>query len=274
MDPLSMMRIAQGGVSIANTLFGGGSDPARNNRRQTIKLLRERGDAIREGAERSGFNPLTYLGASSGAQVGGSVASTPPLASFAATLGQIADGMQESRLNALEEERLRQSAEAQYRRVEADQIRAGGVGGVKQATQAQQVIDMGGTNNEGLGLRPVARGLWSQGAMPVVRGDGTFNQIPAKLGERLGMEPWDVWTMGDNEEIYGDETGQVVGLPRVPGTIQQVEGGMPGYDLEERQERMNNRWGFGSLGIDNWSFFKPAMDTSEPMTRGSNRDHR
>lgn len=133
-----MIQGAQAGASLLSSLGlgGGGGDPARNNRKQTLKLIRERGDAVREGAERSGFNPLTYLGATSGTAVGGSVAEVPPLASFAATLGDIAQGMVNNRSVEAEEERLRQSAAMQLDRINREKAVAGGAGGVALRTAA------------------------------------------------------------------------------------------------------------------------------------------
>lgn len=252
-DLASMASAASAVASVGNMLGigGGGGDPARDNRRQTIKLIKERGDAVREGARRSGFNPLTYLGATAGTAVGGAVPETPPLASFAAAMNAVADNLTNQQAVENEEERLRQSAEMQLDRLQKEQARKGGAVEVAPATGnvgeklTPNVLDMGGSPAEGLARRPQAPGLWTEGAIPVVRTDGTRNIVPAKLASRLDLKPWNVWTQGDNEEVYGDEAGQLVGVPRIPGAIQQIEGGIGGYGQDVRESMIDKNAGIG-----------------------------
>lgn len=128
-DPVTQAALISTGGSLLGGLFGGSSDDgARENRKQTLKLIREKGDAVREGAERSGFNPLTYLGATAGTSVsGGGGGSGPgPLASIGAALQTYGNAVLENAISEQQQERAHQSAIAQLDHIAKQQADAGG----------------------------------------------------------------------------------------------------------------------------------------------------
>lgn len=95
MDPYIGAAAINAGAQLLGGLFGGGGDPARNNRRQTIKLHKTAPRAIREGAEKAGFNPLVFA-APQGNVTGGAAPNVMGDAIARAGLA-VADGMTEKR---------------------------------------------------------------------------------------------------------------------------------------------------------------------------------
>lgn len=128
-------------ASVANDIFGSDGDAARENRKQTEKLIKRRGQAARIGAERSGFNPLTYLAATAGTSVGGSMEGSGPgpLASTAAMLSSIGNAMYERETAEEMQERNHKSAMQQLEAINKAQAEAGGAGSVVTRTGAARL---------------------------------------------------------------------------------------------------------------------------------------
>lgn len=141
-DPITASALITTGGSLLGSLAGGGRDTARDQRKQTLKLIKERGDAVREGARRSGFNPLTYLtGTASSAVGGGAAPSTPPLASIGAAL-QTFGNLAYQRATAEEQQkRTHESAMQQLERINELQNEAGGSSSVVTRTVGRLASD-------------------------------------------------------------------------------------------------------------------------------------
>lgn len=121
-------------ISAAGSLLGGaggGTDAARLNRIHTLKLYKQGGERLREGAERSGFNPLTYAQIMGGSTISGGGSSGPaPLASVGAALSTFGNAMLDREIAEEQQERTHKSAMAQLEAIQRSQREAGGVGGV------------------------------------------------------------------------------------------------------------------------------------------------
>lgn len=245
MDPVIGAAAVSAAGNIVGGLIGNDGDAARDNRRQTVKLIRERGQAVRQGAERSGFNPLTYLAATSNTSVGGSTAGGPaPLASIGAAISTFGNMMYERKIAEEQQERTHKSAMAQLEAIQKAQREAGGAGSTVTRT-------IGGlaSNKAAEATDPDTTDLWSLGSTQVLGPDGTVMELPTKVAKRLKIEAGDALLAEDYEAMFGDEGGQVVFMPRLPGAVQQNLGGLTGYDVEERKERRKEPWSLRSLGI-------------------------
>lgn len=264
--------LVSAGAGLVGGLFGGNKEAksAKDQQEKQYKLNRQeainRGEWIREGAEKSGFNPLTYLGVNggsvggySGAGGGGGSAMAAPLASFAASLGDAAGALFENSETTEEaEQKTIKSVKQQQQRLEREQAAGGGA--------ADVVEDLGGSDAIGMAnVRPEGKpGMWSKGNFPVILPDGTPGEIPAKLAERLKLRPWDVLMAEDYEAIGGDELGQVAYLPRAAGAMQQVFGGLTGYGMDERMRRLD-RWDGGMLpDLSTGVEVKPPLMSHQP----------
>lgn len=133
-DPMIGSALISAGGSLMGAIAGG-SDTARDNRRQTYKLTRElawhQPTWVRQGAQSAGFNPLTVLGANlSPATVTGATPEAPPLASIGAAMQTFGNAMFDKQTAEAQQKRTHDSAIAQLERVHELQQEAGGAAGV------------------------------------------------------------------------------------------------------------------------------------------------
>lgn len=240
-DPFTAAAAAVEVASGIASLFGGGGDEGqsasslyKDQREHTEKY----GMSIRRGAEKAGFNPLTYLGAmgpGGAIPAGAQVAADSPLAGFQAIAGGLAS-YGEAVTEEAKSEQAKKKAEQQLAHVKKEQQQAGGSAGVLKNTEKLAGPVTGR-------IRPKARNfheLWRDGdnGIPVVLMDGTPGYLPSIVAKRLRLTAGDYVSAGDMEELFGDELGQGIIAPRIPGAVQQNLGGLFGYGVEERKDRL------------------------------------
>lgn len=198
----------------------------------------------RDAAERYGFNPLTLLqyGQPGGASpIGGD--GTPPLASIEAITGGLMD-INEVVSGDAARRRAAEQAQLDLAQIKLDQAQAGviasgpGVGPIAASPSplgrnAVPVATSGGATFQGgsrLGLgerppvHPFARPI---DMIPVRDIDGAPRQIPKQMADRLDIQPFGQMIAEDVEALFGDEVGQVIALPQMPGVITYSTAGEP-----------------------------------------------
>lgn len=254
------LGLAASGLKVAGglkSLFGGGSGGnMRTARENTSAGIMGQAQGARWAFENEGFNPLTMLGVSSAMGPGGEGNGVPPLASIAAITGGLQDLADQKQT---EQDRKEESEKRsdELERLKAERMNAGGAGPVIAKTAAARVpgvaelssVIEGSSVQRGMAkVRPVSReeglGLWSDGAILVNLPDGSQQTMPKKTIARLDPKAGNGFNlmMEDFEALFGEETGQVVGLPRVPGAVQQNLGGTLGnLSLQDRQEILDEK---------------------------------
>lgn len=251
-------------------------DEKERDRVQSVKDGQKSFSRLRSAAEKAGFNPLTVLGASGLTPGGGggggggqafvanaytnpgSTVGLPPLASpqlVASGLHTVADAAK----NIGESVTAHIEHQNELARIAQEENRSG-VEVPKTSTVAttaplvlnKKVATAGSVAvpDDGRKLRPRARpDLWSDGQTVLIKPDGTTGIYPTAVASRLGLKNWDTMIGEDYEALYGDELGQIVLGPRLPGAIQQNEGGVMGADVQDRIEDLRDRTqGDGLLG--------------------------
>lgn len=263
---------------------------AKKKRKQSMSDAKKQFSRLREAAERGGFNPLTALQATGTGGFANLPSSAPPLAS----LDFIRDGLTgiSDELTGEAAERRatdrfnRELAELQLEKARGATPAVGGtaprlVGPANKVTVGSPAPRVGAPlspvrrNSDGQIRPPAGRPtLWSKGSTPMIRGDGSYMVVPTITAEFLKAEPYSLWPMENNEAIYGEETGQVVGLPRVPGVVEQHEGGFLGVsDIETRKGLAADR-GLSTEGLNtgiNWPSLSPKpldYPKGHPMYKG------
>lgn len=204
---------------------------------------------LRYEAEKAGFNPLTALKATGGA--GFQTGQTP------VSLGAILQSAGESAISAYNEadpvkkEAQRLENELTKARISAlkttENLPKPGEtvksvqGNESMPRTMSNITDAGQTRPRS---RQDAMGMHAKGLVMVVLPDGQFGHVPRKVLERI-VDPKEVKNgmvliAEDYEAIFGDQMGQAVLSPRLPGAVQQNLGGLWGYGQAERQRRLDN----------------------------------
>jgi len=231
------------GASIVGGLMG--RKDAENQRERDKKDKKKQFIELRKAAERGGFNPLTALAATGTGGFGNIAGGAPPLASTQMLVDGF-KGVTDAFSGQAAREAERQELELDLAKIKLDQARgdiasneppaqfAGGTTfrlprsvAVPRPAAVEQVEQMGVPSGGGLSTRPAGRpGLWSKGGVPLIRPDGQSVLYSKKVADRLGLGAFDALIVEDYEAIYGDELGQGVALPQLPGAVIQNEGGV------------------------------------------------
>lgn len=127
-----------GGVSSMNS--GGGGESIRKQYKRQRDHVKQYGNAIRQGAENAGFNPLTYLAAMGpGGAMPGVVGGGSTLGSHQMIANGIATLFDDRTTEELEVEQT-QKATDQLERIANERIKAGGVGKIAETTARVETI--------------------------------------------------------------------------------------------------------------------------------------
>lgn len=252
------------GAKLAPTLIGGLFGDKNASRNETTKYnvqnFREMTDLFlhqnrfvhtRQAAKAAGLNFLTAVNAGGATpySYGGVHPSAPsgsraPLSSPAAIAGLV-QGAIEGLSTTDQEESTRKKAKKQLEKIEKETKEAGGAAGVVDETEETLGEPSGLSMSE---IRPISRnngmGLFSHGMMPVVDLTGEVISIPKKTGERLNLKAGDALMAEDYEAVFGEQTGQVISLPKTARLAQDVIGQ---GTVEERIHKQENKWNMGGL---------------------------
>lgn len=220
---------------------------AKKRRKQARSDQKKQFERLREAAERGGFNPLTALQSTGGAGFGALPSSAPPLASIdfiRDALSGVADEVTGEAAERRATDRFnRELAELQLERAKggraADAIvaapGAARVGRQTTYTVAPEATSTGTLPGYAPGaVRPVARPTFtSAGSIPVFGIGGAPETMNRRVADRLGIKPWDYRMVEDVEAVYGDEAGQVIAMPQIPGAVVVNEGSKDPNKVQE-----------------------------------------
>lgn len=258
--------VISAGLKFVGSLLGGNDgESSRDNRIQQEKLIRKKPQMIREGAERAGFNPLTYMmSGATGSSVAPGTGGNSPLASWDA-LASVVDAVGAAKDQIEADNKQQETAKRQLERVAQDQRQSGAPGNPATETKpavSPETVEMLGEparpNTSLVHTRPVSRfeqGVWGAGAVPVYDITGKGAYIPQRVADRLKLKAGDTLIMEDYEAVYGDEAGQVIALPKLPSLFLNME---EGHDSAEAKRAPPSRLGStpGRSGAD----YKPYED--------------
>lgn len=239
-------------IGAAGSLFGSSKTAGKEKRAYKRSRKDDLNDKkwqfhrLRGAAERGGFNPLTALGttgtAGFGSIQGGNLA--PPLASTQMLvegfkgIGDVAQGLRDEHLS-------RKEHQLELQKIELDKKRGAAPAQLSRpksiAAPRKEAIreQLGVPTGEGITKRPTGRpGLWSKGATPLIRPDGQPTIVPTKVADRLDLVAFDAMVVDDYSMMYGDEIGQGVATPQIPGAVIQNEGGVFEQRTAEERERI------------------------------------
>lgn len=199
----------------------------------------------REAAEEYGFNPLTMLqyGQPGGATPIAGGGGTPPLASIEAITGGLMD-INDVVSGDAARRRAAEQAQLDLAQIKLDQAQAGviaagpGVGPIASTPSplgrnAVPVATSGGATFQGgsrlgLGERPPVHPFARPIEMIPVRDiDGAPREIPKQIADRLDIQPFGQMIAEDVGALFGDEVGQVIALPQMPGVFTYSTTGEP-----------------------------------------------
>lgn len=221
------MGILSGLISAGLNLFS-----KKSARRDAINDQINKLPRLRESAEKAGFNPLTALLATGGSGFGMTGVQAPPLASFAAVLGEIADDAVERRRK--QEASMRDAREGAAKAVELvrrEEAAAGSAGAVVQRTSAipsrtgitgRAQMSVGPFTPVVAKVRPVARPTpYNRPRVPAYNPFGEQVFLPADVAKRLDIPAFGTIMAGDWAEIGGEirEVEVAAGTERVAKTM-------------------------------------------------------
>lgn len=250
-DAILAAGISAGGQLLGGAI-GGGTDGARDNRRQTLKLYKQGGVALREGAERAGFNPLTYAQLMAGSSVsGGGTGGGMTFGEAVANAGTaIGNGILEAEQIKLQQTELDQrERELEHRIAQADKRdaqRSVFAGGVKLSTDPDML--QGGSGYK-MGDPPRARPAPMSETIPVYNQSGTLLKMDKRTADRLKIQPFDPIIQEDIEALAGDVLSEVQLIGHTPKLHQQYFGD---WDI------------FGSSNAGTETYKKPSRTMPEP----------
>lgn len=243
MDPVIGSALISAGGSLLGGIFGKKKD----------KYVVPDYQQIRDKAEAAGFNPLTALGSAPGSVVPGQNYMGSAIADAALML---ADGYAKHKERA-QLERMTERAKKLEHQVQnltlrpkvggiyAQRISSPAIGGRNGSLEDSSADLSGGlavSSGAVSGRRPPTHPFREPIPMIPVRDmGGVPTSIPKGVADRLGIGPFDTMVMEDLEALYGDEVGQVIGLPRVGDAYVYHTTGVPPESVVARYRSAADR---------------------------------